>query len=857
MIFVGRIRSGNKEKVLMADFIAVIRRAVDGLSNNTPEMRVRVYDKARSAVVRQLENMSPRPPEHMLQRQLEKLDAAIREVEAEHAEALPAIDETVTPAFAPEVERPPEPAPQPEPEAQPAPQPVWMQAEAAAAAEPDYPEAPAQAEPEAAPAMPAEEADDGYAAPQPVEPEAAAVTGDDWADAHMSEPEPVHAPDAATHDAAPAVEVSAPAAETAPSVWSDPDYGMTGDETDYAGMYDAKVFGDTETRAAAPGQRQEPAFEAVEDRPVEASPVLPAEPVFTGWASAPEPEFAAERAPIPAWGEVADHPHRATEAEGLGEPSDDGARAVEAKPAVSDAVDDWLQSRASDPAPAIPAASWDLPLPTETAANRVPELPEIDPAPVAVSYTPTDEFPSYEEPVRVNVDQEYPVPAGLSLEQSQPELFGSVAAAPAGAAPVAPDEFSQWFQDNAEVQAATENAGTAANEMPATPDWDAHLQTFSSDAMGATIDRDNDVGRMMGGYEQPAYRLEPKKRRNLAPIILGVVGLLVIAGVGYAGWTWRNDIGGMVASLTGAPETATDGATTPAATTTPSAVQTPAATAPGPSVPAATTTPAEDGAATGQKFTQRLRADGSEIDEGVGAAPAGATQEGRSVSAQTVASTIEPTDAPASPTPTPTAGAAAPANGASTAAPVAGGEKLFLYEERLGQATPVAVPGSITWSAVRETGADGKPDPQIQGRINVPERGISALVTIKRNTDNSLPASHIIEVVFSIPPDFEGGAIDNLQRIAMKRTEQDRGDPLVAVTAKVTDDTYLVALNDFADVVKRNMELLSTRGWIDIPVTYRNGRRALLTFDKGTQGANVFEQVMREWAALAPPAAAN
>lgn len=854
----------------MADFIAVIRRAVDGLSNNTPEMRARVYEKARSAVVRQLENMSPRPPEHMLQRQLEKLDAAIREVEAEHAEALPAIDAPAVADSAPELDHPAEPAP----EAQPEPQPIWMQAEPAADVEPIPAEPPLVAEEDAVQTAPITADDRDMPAEEPVELSPAVSepmnSGDDWADAHMSEPEPEHKPEPAFFDAAPepSAELApesdqAPEGQPAASGWSDPDYGMTGDETDYAGMYDAKVFGEAETREAAPAERQEPAFETVDDHPVEAAPALPTEPAFTGWANTPEPEFAAERAPEPAWGEVAEPQHAAEGVEALIEPSDHVAPAVEAKPAVSDAVDDWLQSRASDPAPAIPVASWDLPLPTDTAANRVPELPEIDPAPVAVSYTPTDEFPAYDEPVRVDVDQDFPVPAGLSLAQSEPEPFGSVAAAPAVSAPAAsvePDDFSQWFRDNGEVQdAAPATAGAAAPEMPATPDWDAHLQTFSPDAMAATIDRDNDVGRMMGGYEQPAYRLEPKKRRSLAPIILGAVGLLVIAGVGYAGWTWRDDIGGMVASLTGAPETATDGATTtPAATTTtPAAGQTPAATAPGATAPAATTPPAEDGAATGQKFTQRLRADGSEIDEGAGAAPAGAPEEGRSVSAQTVASTIEPTDAPASGTPAAGQTATPAAAGASTTAPVAGGEKLFLYEERIGQATPVAVPGSITWSAVRETGADGKPDPQIQGRINVPERGISALITIKRNTDNSLPASHIIEVVFSVPADFEGGAIDNLQRIAMKRTEQDRGDPLVAVTAKVTDDTYLVALNDFADVIKRNMELLSTRGWIDIPVTYRNGRRALLTFDKGTQGANVFEQVMREWAALQPPAAAN
>ena len=77
----------------MADFVAVIRKAVDGLANNTPENRAKVYDKARSAVVRQLENMKPRPPEELLRRQIAKLDAAIAEVDSEYAEALPALEE--------------------------------------------------------------------------------------------------------------------------------------------------------------------------------------------------------------------------------------------------------------------------------------------------------------------------------------------------------------------------------------------------------------------------------------------------------------------------------------------------------------------------------------------------------------------------------------------------------------------------------------------------------------------------------------------------------------------------------------------------------------------------------------------
>ena len=64
----------------MADFIEVIQRAVAGLTENTPEMRLKVYERARGAVQRQLENMRPRPPRAMLERQLEKVDDAILNV---------------------------------------------------------------------------------------------------------------------------------------------------------------------------------------------------------------------------------------------------------------------------------------------------------------------------------------------------------------------------------------------------------------------------------------------------------------------------------------------------------------------------------------------------------------------------------------------------------------------------------------------------------------------------------------------------------------------------------------------------------------------------------------------------------
>ncbi|MBB1250076.1 hypothetical protein [Rhizobium sp. G21] len=174
---------------------------------------------------------------------------------------------------------------------------------------------------------------------------------------------------------------------------------------------------------------------------------------------------------------------------------------------------------------------------------------------------------------------------------------------------------------------------------------------------------------------------------------------------------------------------------------------------------------------------------------------------------------------------------------------------MFLYEERLGQTTPSATPGAVAWSETTEDDGD-KPTPSIQAKVEAPGRKLTALITFKKNMDPSLPASHIVEIVFDLPADFEEGNVESVQRIAFKQTEQDAGNPLIAVPAKVTDDYHMVALNSDAEAQKVNLDLMKNRGWIDIPITYRNGRRGLITLEKGASGTALFDKVIGEWSAL-------
>jgi len=57
-------------------------------------------------------------------------------------------------------------------------------------------------------------------------------------------------------------------------------------------------------------------------------------------------------------------------------------------------------------------------------------------------------------------------------------------------------------------------------------------------------------------------------------------------------------------------------------------------------------------------------------------------------------------------------------------------------------------------------------------------------------------------------------------------------------------------VNDFPDARATNIELRRTRNWIDSPLAYRNGRRALLTMQKGEAGTQAFNEAIREWSAL-------
>lgn len=327
--------------------------------------------------------------------------------------------------------------------------------------------------------------------------------------------------------------------------------------------------------------------------------------------------------------------------------------------------------------------------------------------------------------------------------------------------------------------------------------------------------------------------------------LLGAIAALaiVIGGVGYAAYANQDVLKSLFASAS--QEALLEDESGLPVRTVPSTVVEPDS---GGDAAAETETGAEPAveAATEQdgvnKFTQRLTADGVEVDDG----PLEGTPqlgEGSSVSTQSEGLGTERAISDAQQAPD-------AAQGDPAVAPLPVGQRALFYEERTGSQAGTSFPGAAIWSVVQEEPGVGlPPEPAIRVESSVPDLGLVLELVIKRNGDTTLPASHIAELFFRVPDTFEGRGIADVQRLTLKASEGDPGNALIAVPAPIDTNIFLIAFNNADTAVSSNTTLLKEREWIDIPMQYISGRRALITLEKGSAGRDVFDEVFAYWEA--------
>ncbi|MGU3361550.1 histidine kinase [Methylobacterium sp. M6A4_1b] len=179
-------------------------------------------------------------------------------------------------------------------------------------------------------------------------------------------------------------------------------------------------------------------------------------------------------------------------------------------------------------------------------------------------------------------------------------------------------------------------------------------------------------------------------------------------------------------------------------------------------------------------------------------------------------------------------------------------QRAMLYEETVGggaNAAPTTTQGRVVWRLDTVPGEQGQQlETVVRASAEFPEAGLTLAMTLRRNLDATLPASHTVELVFT--PSGPNAARHNVQDIGLlqgKDEEGARGSPVAGLPVRVRENLFLIGLSSLPNDVERNTDILLHKNWFDITLKFAAGPRGIVAFEKGSAGTQVLQSAFDQW----------
>jgi hypothetical protein len=175
-------------------------------------------------------------------------------------------------------------------------------------------------------------------------------------------------------------------------------------------------------------------------------------------------------------------------------------------------------------------------------------------------------------------------------------------------------------------------------------------------------------------------------------------------------------------------------------------------------------------------------------------------------------------------------------------------QRAILYEENQADPqNPKANPGRALWRMDALNPGQGQAlEMVVRASVEVSGANLSLALSVRRNADATLPASHIVELTFTSSDD-PNRIVRDVGLLQFKAEEAVRGTPLAGLPVPVKDNVFLIGLSNLPGDMERNRELMLRRNWIDLPIRFASGQRAILSFEKGVSGDQVLNEAFRQW----------
>jgi hypothetical protein len=192
------------------------------------------------------------------------------------------------------------------------------------------------------------------------------------------------------------------------------------------------------------------------------------------------------------------------------------------------------------------------------------------------------------------------------------------------------------------------------------------------------------------------------------------------------------------------------------------------------------------------------------------------------------------------------AGQAGEAQNSPAALPPVAARAAMLIASPDDPQKPVVNLGSTVWSTIPPL--PGQPATvAVKADADIPDLKMHATMTIRKNTDPTLQATHTIDLKFSFA---EGAPITGFKDVGlpqMRKVDSTASETLTSVKVKISDVYFLIALaKDEQDTV-RNLDLMQTRAWFDFPLLLNDNRIAKIVFQKSPEGEAMLAKAFEAW----------
>jgi hypothetical protein len=176
--------------------------------------------------------------------------------------------------------------------------------------------------------------------------------------------------------------------------------------------------------------------------------------------------------------------------------------------------------------------------------------------------------------------------------------------------------------------------------------------------------------------------------------------------------------------------------------------------------------------------------------------------------------------------------------------------------------------GTVMWRTEQVKTSDGRDDLAIRADVDIPGPDLKLKMVLRRNLDPSTPASHVIELGFTIPPALMDGSLSNILPVLMAPAEMSgQVKPLSGAIHKTNvDGLFMQAFSIKPAEICENLAVLNGGAWLAV---YVNGAKRKpnvfgpaiadqgLWISKGESGQQVFDAVFAAWEKAPGPAERN